>query len=128
MNDLLGKTNCSILPSIADETKLPDIFSSFFVDKIDTIRRAFPKDQDCPDNDVFQGMTFDCFTEVTTDTVREVILASKSTTCELDPIPTTKFKENLDIFLPVITNIINESLRSGSVPLVFKKAVVKPLI
>ena len=48
--------------------------------------------------------------------------------CELDPLPTKLLYENLDTTLPVITNIINSSLASGTVPSDFKTAVVKPLL
>ena len=55
-------------------------------------------------------------------------MASKSTSCPLDPIPTSLLKDTLDILLPNITSLINKSLALGKVPACFKKALVKPLI
>ena len=48
--------------------------------------------------------------------------------CELDPIPTMLVYENLDILLPSITNIVNTSLTTGTVPRDLKTTVVKLLL
>ena len=49
-------------------------------------------------------------------------------TCELDPMPTQFLFQHLDLLLPTITHIMNESLISGVFPTEFKKAVLKPLL
>ena len=46
----------------------------------------------------------------------------------LDPIPTWLIKESRSELLPVMTNIINSSLRSSQVPKSMKSAVVTPLL
>ena len=56
------------------------------------------------------------------------MLKSKPTSCTLDPLPTPLLLEFLDELLPTLTCIVNASLQSGSFPLVFKTAVVKPLL
>ena len=56
-----------------------------------------------------------------------MILKSKPTTCSVDPIPTSLFLDCFDDILPTLTQIVNDSLSSGSFPSVFKLAVVKPL-
>ena len=38
LNDLLGTTKSSPLPTIYNKTELPDLFSSFFTDKVNTLR------------------------------------------------------------------------------------------
>ena len=53
---------------------------------------------------------------------------SSKTSCDLDPIPTRLLSDHLDILLPVITQILNDSITSGTVPPDFKTAVIKPLI
>lgn len=58
----------------------------------------------------------------------KVITKSAYKSCKLDPIPTVLLKECVDILLPVITVIINQSLATGVVPDVFKSAVVTPMI
>ena len=51
---------------------------------------------------------------------------SKGTTCELDPIPTTLIKENIDLLTPLITKIVNLSLSTGHFPDEWKEAYVRP--
>ena len=46
----------------------------------------------------------------------------------LGPIPTWLMKESRSELLPVMTNIINSSLRSSQVPKSLKSAVVTPLL
>ena len=43
--------------------------------------------------------------------------------CDLDPIPGSPLITNLDVLMPVITGIVNLSLKSGSMPAKLKEAV-----
>ena len=62
--------------------------------------------------------------------LRSVILKSKPTTCSVDPIPTSLFLDCLDDLRTTESDsdIVNDSLLSGSFPSVFKHAVVKSLL
>ncbi|XP_071959539.1 uncharacterized protein [Antedon mediterranea] len=55
-------------------------------------------------------------------------MASKSSTCLLDPIPSKLLKECLDELIPTICDIVNRSLSCGTVPDIFKAARLTPLI
>jgi hypothetical protein len=68
------------------------------------------------------------FQPVSEEEVKSIVLKSKPTTCSLDPIPTNLLFECIDIVLPSLTKIINDSLISGNFPNSFKTAVVKPLL
>ena len=48
--------------------------------------------------------------------------------CELDPIPMHIVKDNLDIFLPVLTKLVNLSLIEGVYCDEWKAAILKPLL
>ena len=76
----------------------------------------------------YNGELFTNFQPVSEEVIRELIMHSLPKTCVLDPLPTEIVKENIDILVPVITEIVNMSLASGVVPMTFKKAVVTPLI
>ena len=52
----------------------------------------------------------------------------KSTTCSLDIIPTTFPKEVTDTGEPSVLLSINSSLVKGILPILFKHAVVQPLL
>ena len=53
-------------------------------------------------------------------------LATKS--CELDPMPTSLVKENCDILIDHITDIVNKSIATGVFPSNFKSAILRPLL
>ena len=53
-------------------------------------------------------------------------MESKPTTCGSDPIPSTVVKHHLNILLPIITRIINWSLRTGSFHKVWKRSIITP--
>ena len=46
--------------------------------------------------------------------------------CDLDPIPASIFKECKSTILPVLTNVVNMSLESASMPAALKEAMIKP--
>ena len=64
----------------------------------------------------------------TTDEVRKVIAGSPNKSCDLDPIPTWLLKECVEELLPLVTDMVNDSLTTGLVPKDLKRAHIKPLI
>ena len=52
----------------------------------------------------------------------------KPTTCDLDLFPSTLIKSHSSAISPMITKILNQSLRSSHVPTSLKTAVIKPLL
>ena len=58
----------------------------------------------------------------------KIIMASKPSSCILDPIPTKLMKELLPVLGHPMLNIINFSLSTGCVPNSLKVAVIKPLL
>jgi hypothetical protein len=57
----------------------------------------------------------------------KIIMASKTSSCILDSIPTKLLKELLPVLGPPMLNIINGSLSTGCVPNPLNLAVTKPL-
>ncbi|XP_056444340.1 uncharacterized protein LOC130380935, partial [Gadus chalcogrammus] len=53
---------------------------------------------------------------------------AKTTTCQLDPLPTSLVKACLPSISPMITNIINSSLTTGTVPPTLKLAAITPIL
>ena len=58
--------------------------------------------------------------------VKEVCLKAALKTYELDPVPSALLRDCLDVLLPRVTQVTNDSLSSGSFPTVFKSALVRP--
>ena len=55
-------------------------------------------------------------------------MKSPSKSCELDALPTSLIKDNIDVLAPYITNIVNKSLLSGIFSQIQKNAYVRPLM
>ena len=118
------------LPDHTSIQQLAGNFGQFFIKKIEDIRHELDIG-DCTHSPVPSSSSGDYFTNFrhpTEEEVRKLIMSSKSTTCELDPIPTGLLKEHISILLPVITKLVNLSLQSGVFPSDWKMALVTPLI
>ena len=110
------------------EDNLPDKFSSFFLEKITKIRNGLDhilpyKPQ--PHSHPIDKLTD--FTPLTDDEVYNLIHRSSGKSCELDPIPGSLLKSTVLTLVLLIGNII-KSLSTGIFPIMWKKAVVKPLL
>lgn len=81
---------------------------------------------------VFDVKTLSCslreFRPVTPDTVRTVIMSSRTKSCTLDPVPTVLLKKSIDCLADSITSIINMSLTRGLFPSRLKYGLVTPVI
>ena len=62
------------------------------------------------------------------DTVKEYACKSAKKSCNLDPLPASLMKNCLDMLLPTITNIVNLSLSTGTMPETLKVAELVPAL
>ena len=76
----------------------------------------------------FHHTPFTSFQPITTHYLHSVITKCAPKSCELDPIPTSLLLECLDTVLPTMTSIINDLLKSGVFPAIYKSAIVTPLL
>ena len=65
---------------------------------------------------------------MTESEVKTIIMSMKSKSCEIDPIPTHIFKQQLPSVIPFVTKIVNLSLSKGEFCHIWKIAVVRPLL
>ena len=132
--DVCGKLCARIkdvtLPTLYSITTLPNMFCQYFIQKVADLRKHLDLSNitSYANDNVQTAFAFESFDPISEDELRKLILSSKPTTCPLDPIPTPLLFECLDILLPSIHAIINKSLVSGSVPSIFKSAIVRPLL
>ena len=128
---LLGKTKSSPLPTSFPSSDLPSQFSDFFSNKIKAIRQnldsATTTSPSFPDPP-YLGTVWSDFKLISQNDVRKIIKQSTIKSCDLDPLPASLLSYCLDDLLPHLTNVINESLQSGTFPSSYKKAIVKPLL
>ena len=60
-------------------------------------------------------LQLDAFKEVTSDYVVNLIKSSPDKSWELDPMPTSLLKVNVEVVIPCIRDIINLSIKMGTV-------------
>ena len=131
MQDLIYKPKGKALPTNIPIEDLPDIICEFFVTKIRKIQSKLNSDDQQLDsevdtsNPVNELFAFDTATE---EEIEKIIKASPTKSCSLDAIPTFLLKQCLDVLLPCLTMIVNQSLSSASVPVALKQAMVTPLL
>ena len=128
-NKLTGKQSSLVIPSDTPIQTLPGKFNNFFVDKISKIRNSLDSVSSSHVNSFvpYDKSKFGFFKPVTPEHIKKVIMSSKKSFCELDHLPADIFIDCLDILLPAITQIFNESLTSGTFPSDFKNSLVIPL-
>ncbi len=118
------------LPDHVSIQQLANDFANFFINKIEKIRNGIdaqdvdppvlPSEPDCQE--------FSSFNLLSESDVKKLVTESKTTSCELDPLPTHLLKQHIDIILHVLTKMINMSLQTGVFPEEWKMALVIPLI
>jgi len=134
VDDLLNKKKVTSLPSHESTKELCDRMSDFFADKIRVIHEGLAKLQDDSislDADVpfdRDGHHLTDFSPVTEEEVHKIIKQAAPKSCCLDPAPTKLVKECLDILVPLLTRIVNQSFAKGYFPKAFKLAAVTPLL
>ncbi len=129
---LFGQNKASPLPPHDSIKELADNFGTFFVTKIKTIM-DYLDNLDLPASSMVEekgsiSNPLTDFTPVTEDKVKEYIMKSSTKSYDLDAIPTKLLRKCTDVLLPVITQIINLSLRLGKFPDAWKEAIIIPLL
>ena len=129
INNLLGKTNGSPLPSEKTNMEVADMFSDFFIEKIFRIQESIPDTPyhtEPPAVNVTSPLSD--FHPVSEEEVIKIIKTCANKSCDLDPLPTSVLKQGLKHLGPIITAIINKSLCTGTFPTTYKQALVTPLL
>jgi hypothetical protein len=103
-------------------------FHQFFDQKVEGIRSSTanappPTYTTCPGD-----CSFSDFACLTVDDVVAAVRALPDKHCASDPIPTSLLKNCADVLAPYLVELFNLSLRTGTVPSVFKTAFVTPLL
>lgn len=136
VNKLLQKPSTTHYPPSPDNRSIADVFADFFSAKIDGIQSDLLKkknnivnsDDITTDETIYSSSNFNTFSAVKPDDIMPIVMTTLSKSCALDPLPSSVIKPCVDLLLPVITDIVNQSLLGGSVPSSLKVAVLTPLL
>ena len=109
------------LPNYNDPVTLANDFNQFFIKKVSDIRENLPcapesvsflSDQHEVDENSSCGLTY--FAPTTVDELRSIIKEHGIKTSSNDPAPSFLIKENIELLLPHLCNLVNLSLSSSS--------------
>ena len=124
-----------MLPSSTSDINVAEQFAEFFTNKVFSFHEGLtescvnlhcnPSSAKVPD--VSLPPTLSEFKPLSSGVFEEIIKFSPSKSCSLDPIPTVLLKDHLCSLLPLITRIVNLSLRS-LFPSSLKKSIITPLL
>ena len=124
----LDQEKCLALPSDLSLPETVNEFNKFFTEKIDKIRDSFPGKDACHANPIsFSGSLLSEFRPATISEIVSVLDEFGVKTSSIDPLPSELITEHLDLFLPMLCEIVNLSLSSGSIDGI-KLAHLTPLI
>lgn len=119
----------SPLPQHVSKHDLANRFAAYFVDKVQTISNSFSGSSYLPNVPllpVLEELTK--FESMHPSGLKRLIDQMTVKTCEMDPLPTSLYKESIVTLTPLITSMINESFNEVCFPDSLKKAVVRPLL
>ena len=126
LNQIIGKNKEVTLPQEKDIDCANNLLNHF-MDKIRKINDNLENYELFTPLPNSSNYKLEDFNEISADEVKKIIMESKPTTCGSDPIPSTVVKHHLNILLPIITRLINWSLKTGSFHRIWKKSIITPL-
>ena len=129
VNKLLHRKSETQLPAYDNQNELTNRFANFFINKIRNIRCELGDALPYKESEISTATSCELtvFSAVTTSDIQSLINKSNNKCCSLDPIPTWLFKNCLPSLLPIVTNIVNQSLES-IMPSSYKEAVLTPIL
>ena len=116
LNKEMDRKQGSPLPDTEDVKASAKDFNEFFIQKIQNIRKALPLTyNDSMTNPHHQnGCIMSTFEPTTVAELKEIIKESGIKSSPSDILPTELLKENIDILLPTLCDLVNLSLSTGS--------------
>ena len=110
VNFLLNKT-AKVFPPHESPKQLGDDFACYYSEKVKKIYQSIASIQLNlqSESQMEPQCSLSEFDHVSDQEVLEYVMKSPAKSCLLDPIPTWFMKQNVNVFVPVITNIINRS-------------------
>ena len=127
VDTFLDRDKSIVLPSSESLKDTVENFNIYFQEKIKAIRNNFDHVDSDDQLPSYCGEKLAEFSPTTIEELEEIIKASEIKSSSIDPLPANIFKENLEVLLPVLVDIVNASLSSGSIDGA-KLAHITPLI
>uniref|UniRef100_A0A669BKN7 Reverse transcriptase domain-containing protein n=1 Tax=Oreochromis niloticus TaxID=8128 RepID=A0A669BKN7_ORENI len=106
-----------------------ETFLSFFLEKISNVRKKLsPSASALSVPTPARPVILESFLPVSLSELEKIVNATKASSCSLDILPASLFKNVFHSIGRCVLTIVNTSLGSGKVPAYFKTAVIHPLL
>jgi exonuclease III len=132
VNTLLHRKPQPTLPDHESPEELANRFGEFFSQKITNIRQRLDSATSAtailPVQKEETAPPLISLAPTTPEEVKKIVMDSKTTSCSLDPIPTSFLKVLLHVILPILTQIVNMSFDQCLMPPDLKQALIIPLL
>ena len=128
VTNLSGVRKENPMPQAESDQLLAEEFADFFIGKIDKIQEELDHFELYELTTKDQVVPRQSFLPTTASDVKNLVMNMKSKTNELDLLPVTVIKENIEKFADLLANIVNISLLSGVFAKEWKTALLYPLI
>ena len=119
-----------VLPKHDNPIELANTFNQFYLNKVQKLRHKIPlsKNDTTQNNDViFNGTKLDCFRPTTVHELRKILKESGIKTSFNDILLANILKQVMEELLPHLCELVNKSLKTGSVEGI-KESIVVPLL
>ena len=130
VNNVLDKNKSrGVLPKHDNPVELANTFNQFYLNKVQQLRGKIPLSKnDTSQNDViFNGTKLGCFRPTTVHELRKILKESGIKTSFNDILPANILKQVIEELLPHLCELVNKSLKTGSVEGI-KESIVVPLL
>ena len=128
ITNLSGIRKENPMPQAESDQQLAEEFADFFIGKIDKIQEELNHFELYEPTAKDQVVSKQSFLPTTASDVKNLVMKMKSKTNELDLLPVTFIKENIEKFADLLANIVNISLQSGVFANEWKTALLYPLM
>ena len=138
LNKIMGTEKELVFPTHKDPQSIANEMTEFYANKILNIRNNIAtinkslNDDKVTTSKVFAPQrplqSFTIFKELTIEDTKTLIKDMNSKSSCLDPMPTWLVKDCLDELLPILTCIINKSMKVSTFPATLKHATITPTL
>ena len=127
VNRMIDNKKEAVLPKCTSDSELADRFQTYFKEKIEKIRASFTTQPEIakPATAIIQNLSE--FRPTNADEIKEIVQNYGIKCSPEDPVPLDLLAGNVDTFIPYWVDIVNISLKSGSMDQL-KSGVLNPLI
>ena len=128
INNITMSKIANPMPEGKMDAQLAKEFASFFLQKIEKIRLLFQDTEEYISEVNTSVPVLWHLLPMTSKEIERELLSKKNQTCELDTIPRNLLKDIIPTVLETITQIVNILLKTGTLPLDWKTAIIRPLL